>query len=289
MHYLNVKYNDDISQNNNNYVKKSWTTSSITSVLELEVENARKQIVAPIQLRSRDLIREYLQKSIVKVPEILKPQQNHQQQQQHQCHNETFSASVDVDITQINLAYKHPKVIAEELKHGGGEALAFDSLKKINHAADNSSIIIPQYKQKIQKNPERPHLIRKVTPSIARTWEQLSSTMNHFNGYEKQEEEDKQSYVLFVRKPFNFSAFDTHENEFAVNKIHHLAESENFYDSIDDDYEEEINDIDCNLDYDNRNMKCGGEMMADEIDSLEMRRSACRIGKDDITVWSIES
>lgn len=270
-------------------MKKSWTTSSITSALELEVENARKEIVVPIQLRSRDLIREYLQKSIVKVPEILKPQQ---QQQQHHGHNETFLASVDDDITEIDLAYKHPLVIAEELEHDGGEALAFDSLKKIESTADNSSIIIPQYKQEIQRNTDRPHLIGKVTPSIARTWEQLSSTMDHFSAYEKQDEEDKQSYVLFVRKPFNFSASDSHENEFAVNKIHHLAESEKFYDSIeeyDDDYEEEIDDVDCNLDYDDENMTCGGEMMADEIDSLEMKRGACRNGKDNVIVWSIES
>lgn len=273
-------------------MKKSWTTSSITSALELEVENARKEIVVPIQLRSRDLIREYLQKSIVKVPEILKPQQNHQQQQQHQCHNETFLASVDDDITEIDLAYKHPMVIAEELEHDGGEALAFDSLKKISNVADNSSIIIPQYKQEVRRNTDRPHLIGKVTPSIARTWEQLSSTMDHFSGYEKQDEEDKQSYVLFVRKPFNFSASDIHENEFAVNKIHHLAESEKFYDSIeeyDDDYEEEIDDVDCNLDYDDENMTCGGEMMADVIDSLDMKRTGCRNGKDDVIVWSIES
>ncbi|XP_070507505.1 putative uncharacterized protein DDB_G0277255 isoform X2 [Chironomus tepperi] len=293
VHYLNLKYNNDNVHNNNNnkhvqsnVMKKSWTTSSITSALELEVENARKEIVAPIQFGSRDLIREYLQKSIVKVPEILKPQQNCQQQQQ--CHNETFSASVN----EIDLAYKHPMVIAEELGHDGGEALAFDSLKKIGSGTDNSSIIIPQYKPEIRKNTERPHLIGKVTPSIARTWEQLSSTMDHYSGYEKQDEEDKQSYVLFVRKPFNFNASDSHENEFAVNKIHHLAESEKFYDSIeeyDDDYEEEIDDVDCNLDYDDENMTCGGEMMADVIDSLEMRRSACRSGMDDVIVWSIES
>ncbi|KAL7026483.1 hypothetical protein ACKWTF_013932 [Chironomus riparius] len=293
VHYLNLKYNNDIGQNNNKHVQsnvmeKSSTTLSINSALELEVENARKKFEAPIQLRSRDLICEYLQKSIIKVPDILKPQQNHNKHQQHHCHNETFSASVDVDINDIDLAYKHPMVIAEELEHGGREALAFDSLKKINHLADNSSIIIPQYKQEVWKNPERPHLIGKVTPNIARTWKQLSSTMNHFSEYEKQEEEDKQSYVLFVRKPFNFSASDSHENVFAVNKIHHLAESEKFYDSIEeynDDYEEEIDDIDYNLDYEDGNMTCGGEMMADETDSLEMRRC----GKDDVIVWSIES
>lgn len=271
-----------------NVIKKSWTTSSITSALELETENASNQIVAPIQLRSRDLIREYLQKSIVKVPEILKPQV-----QQQQCHNETFSTSDD--ISEMNLAYKHPLIIAEELENDAGEALAFESLKK----ADNSSIIVPQkhHRQEFRKNSCRPHLIGKVTPNIARTWEQLSCAMDggsfsEGNGCEKQEEEDKQSYVLFVRKPFSFCASDSTENEFAVNKIQHLIESEKFYDSIeeyDDDYEEEIDDVDCNLDYDDDNLTCGGEMMADVIDSLEMRKNLSGGEKDDIIVWSIES
>ena len=84
-------------------------------------------------------------------------------------------------------------------------------------------------------------------------------------------EEEKQSYVLFVRKPFNFQP---DEDDFAVNKIHHETGSEKFFDSIEgDDYADE---------YDEESCPEGGEEMAAVIDSLEMR---C----NDVLLWSIES
>jgi hypothetical protein len=225
-------------------IKKSWTTSNISAAVENE---------NPIQFQSRELIREYMGGK-TRVPEILKTPS-------------AFQTSVMT--AEINLAYKHPLVIEEELQHDAGEALATDSLPH-----QPRSIIVPQKTslRNQQKSPgDRPHLIGKVTPSIARTWEQLSSAMNDVNDDDDGDsmsgmEEDKQSYVLFVRKPFNFNGDE--EEAFDV----HQAGSEKFYDSIEygDDYEEEQEECD------------GRETMAEGVDSLEMR-------ENDVIVWSIES
>lgn len=229
-----------------NVIKKSWTESNISSA----VENKNR-----IQFRSRELIHEYMGKT--RVPEILKT-------------TSTFQTSAMS--SEINLAYKHPLVIEEELQNDAGEALATDSLQN-----QSRSIIVPQ-KTSLRNNrklsDDRPHLIGKVTPNIARTWEQLSSAMNDVSNDDDDDdeenmsgmEEDKQSYVLFVRKPFNFNGDD--EEAFDV----HQAGSEKFYDSIEygDDYEEEQEEFD------------GRETMAEGVDSLEMR-------ENDVIVWSIES
>jgi hypothetical protein len=251
-----------------NVMKKSWTTSSITSDVEREVT----------KFQSRDLIREYLLKSsTVQVPEIFKSQ----------CHKSTFNVSSNTVPPEINLAYKHPLVLAEELKHDAGETLAHDSL----HMHDNSSIIVPQRETANRVQQSRPHLIGNIKPSIARTWQQICAMSNDDYEYDRrttettatirtegEEEEDKQSYILFVRKPINFS--DTNSDaDFAV---HHRLESEKFFDSIEecnfaDTYEEELMEDE---------EACGGEVMASEIDSLEMRNY---IDNDDVLVWSIES
>jgi hypothetical protein len=251
-------------------IKKSWTTPSIADALELD--DAKPQL-----FQSRDLIREYLTKSLVKVPEILRSQQH-----------ETFATSAAIE--ELNMAYKHPLVIAHELQQDAGETTAIESLRKLG-SADNSSIIVPQ-PRKSRDRSERPHLIGKVTANIARTWEQLTSAMDCSSEVSGGEvEEDKQSYILFVRKPFNF---ETDESEFAVNKIHQHIESEKFYDSIEeygDDYEEEIDDVDGGADEEDEEA-CGGEIMAEQIDSLEMRRDAvdyCDDNDGDVIVWSIES
>lgn len=215
--------------------------------------------------KSRDLIREYLLKT--RVPEILKPQQGRR-------HSAAFTTSAVV--AEMNFAYKHPLVIAEELKqqiNGSGEALADGMERKLSNVADNSSIIIPKAIRPVKKavRDDRPRLIGKVTPSIARTWEQLSGTMEH-SIESHPEEDDKQSYVLFVRKPFNFHATD--DDHFAVNKIQHDA-SEKFFDSIENDSIAE---------YEEESYVEGGEEMAEELDSLEMQKH-----RSDIMLWSIES
>lgn len=229
-------------QVHSNVIKKSWTTPNIKHAIENE---------NPIQFQSRELIREYMGKA--RVPEILKTPS-------------TFQTSAMA--SEINLAYKHPLVIEEEMQHDAGETLATDSLPH-----QPRSVIIPQKTStRNQQKPsgDRPHLIGKVTPNIARTWEQLSSAMNDVNDEDEESmsglEEDKQSYVLFVRKPFNFNNDD--EEAFDV----HQAGSEKFYDSIEygDDYEEEQEECD------------GRETMAEGVDSLEMR-------ENDVIVWSIES
>lgn len=243
-------------------MKKSWTSPNINNETE-------------VKFRSRELIHEYLHKS--RVPEILKPP--------HQHSSLTFTASA---MAEIDWAYKHPLVLKEELQHDAGESLAIDSLHTSEH--QTSSIIVPHKiatttlrSHRNSVGGERPHLIGKVTQAIARTWEQLTNAMNDQssdavvgadNEEEEEEEEieDKQSYVLFIRKPFNFEG--EQDDDFAVNRIQHQVESEKFYDSIDeygDDDEEDQED------YHER------ETMADGVpDSLELH-------ENDVTVWSIES
>lgn len=224
-----------------NVIKKSWTTSNISTACEDETRNWPPEASS---FKSRDLIREYLLKT--RVPEILKNR-----------HSPTYDTSAMT--SDINFAYKHPLVAAEELKKDGGETLAYD----------NSSIIIPKPIRHPRKGTfvDRPHLIGKVTPGIAKTWEQLSSTLDSSIDSHAAEDE-KQSYVLFVRKPFNFQPS---ESEFAVNKIQHDA-GEKFFDSIDNDFQyAESCDDGSGTD--------GGEA---RLDSLEMR---C----NDVILWSIES
>lgn len=243
-----------------NVMKKSWTTSNIASAVERDTD---RYIEEAQQFKSRDLIREYLLKT--RVPEILKPWQSRA--------SSPFATSVTP--SEMNLAYKHPLVVAEELKNGGGEAMAIDLRSSLANIADNSSIIIPHpiRRRKPVDSSSRPHLIGKVTPTIARAWEQLSQAMD--SSMESHAvEDDKQSYVLFVRKPLNFNESD--DENFSVKKIQHSEDSEKFFDSIDEDaqygedYEEEVSDAE------------GGEMMAEQLDSLDLR---C----DDIIMWSIES
>lgn len=245
-----------------NVIKKSWTTCNIASAAE-DDEVARFSSEEAPKFQSRDLIREYLLKT--RVPEILKPAQGRRRSEVY------VTSAIPSD---VNFAYKHPLVAAEELMHGGGETLADDMERKLCNVADNSSIIVPKTIRHGKKtsNDGRPHLIGKVTASIAKTWEQLSSAMDS-SIESPADEEDKQSYVLFVRKPFNFHQSD--EENFDVNKIQHDA-ADHFFDSIDnelqfaeDDYEEEESTE-------------GGEVMAEELDSLEMR---C----NDVILWSIDS
>lgn len=234
-------------------MKKSWTTSNIA----VEIDKCKRGEEATSTFQSRDLIREYLLKT--RVPEILKPQQNR------------HSTAAFTMTSEMNFAYKHPLVIAEELKNGSGDAMADDAVRKLCNVVDNSSIIVPKrVKSQRKQSDDRPHLIGKVTPSIARTWEQLTNTIDQSLESQTQEEE-KQSYVLFVRKPFNFQPDD---DNFAVNKIQHDVASEKFFDSIEGG--EYIDD------YDEESCPEGGEEMAEELDSLEMR---C----NDVILWSIES
>lgn len=239
-------------------MKKSWTTPKIS---DDKSSQSCSQVASTF--KSRDLIREYLLKT--RVPEILKLSQSQRHSQDH-----VISAT---STSEMNFAYKHPLVIAEELKNSASEAKTEDVSKILLGGVDNSSIIIPKATRQLNKIPqdERPHLIGKVTPSIAKTWEQLSSAMDSSLNNQT-EDDDKQSYVLFVRKPFNFQA--SNEDLFAVNKINYGA-NETFYDSID-------NDVRYADEYNEESGTEGGELMAEDIDSLELR---C----NDVILLSIES
>jgi len=238
--------------------------------------------VPPFQ--SRELICEYLLKTS-------KPL--HQQQQYVNRRHST--AAVD-----MSLAYKHPLVVSEELRYGIPQ-YKYDSNSMMSNnnvyvseenededeeeeEAIDESIIIPQEKQHMNEDhhhhqQQHPHLIGRVTESIAKTWEQLTNGMHNNNKYESnnnsESNEDKQSYVLFVRRPLSFQKSE----DFSVKKIKH--ESGSFFDSIenDDDNDDEEEEIDNELAATEAE---AGEMMAEELDSLEMR---C----NDAVLWSIES
>lgn len=227
---------------------------------------------ANIDCMYNGLIREYLQNRTTSVPEIFKSEDNRR-----------HSTPSD-----INFAYKHPLVMAEELKNGSGEAMAYDQHDgdKICNVFDNSSIIVPKPIRPIKTSSpatsERPHLIGRVRPSIARTWEQITNAMDMNISMDTESrggvenDEDKQSYVLFVRKAIDFQQLDN--DKYAVNIMQHeVGLSENFFDSIDNDDE---------IDREEFEIESGGleagEGMAHEIDSLELR---C----NDLVMWSIES
>lgn len=244
-----------------NVIKKSWTTCNIPSAVD-DDHNADEASA----FQSRDLIREYLLKT--RVPEILKTAQGR--------HSPAYVTSAIP--SEVNFAYKHPLVAAEELMHSKGETMADGIGRKLSNVVDNSSIIVPKTIRhvKMSSHDGRPHLVGKVTASIARTWEQLTHAMeSSIEGpaEEVEEEEDKQSYTLFVRKPFSFQQSD---EVFDVNKIEHDA-GEQFFDSIDHElqFTEDVYD-------DEDETTEGGEMMAEGLDSLEMR---C----NDVILWSIES
>lgn len=267
-----------------NMLKKSWTTSNIATALELETKMPRGDIKVLTSEHSRNLMREYLEKAIDKIPEILKIQEG-------PCHCITFSEFEDNN--EINLAYKHPLVIAEEIERDAGEALAYDSLCNNIAVSNNPSIIVPQQRDD-NAVPKRPHLIRKVTPGIAKTWEQLSYAINgssfrEISDIERHDDEEKQSFVLFLRKPFNFCSSETNENDFAVKKIQHTEDSEEFYDSIedyDDDYEEEIDDVECDLEYDKQKLSCASETVANHMNSNETRKKNFKERNDHDTSWT---
>lgn len=179
--------------------------------------------------------------------------------------------------------------MAEELKIGcDDEAEAEDqddSDRKIgNNNYDNSSIIIPRPIRAVKSimsssSEERPHLIGRVRPSIARTWEQITNAMDMNLSLDtesrvNEHDEDKQSYVLFVRKAIDFQQLDN--DKYAVNKMQHTVGgiSEKFFDSIDNDADELNGEEEYEIE--------AGEEMAQEIDSLELR---C----NDLVMWSIES
>jgi hypothetical protein len=245
-----------------NVIKKSWTTCNIASTIE-DDHVARRSSDEASTFQSRDLIREYLLKA--RVPEILKTAQGR-----------NSAAYVTSAIpSEVNFAYKHPLVAAEELMRTGGETLADDIGRKLSNVNDNSSIIVPKTLRHVKKSSHdgRPHLVGKVTASIAKTWEQLTHAMDSsIESPAEEEDEDKQSYTLFVRKPFSFQQSD---EIFDVNKIQHEA-GEQFFDSIDHELQFAEDE------YDDDETTEGGEVMAEELDSLEMR---C----NDVILWSIES
>lgn len=153
---------------------------------------------------------------------------------------------------------------------------------------DEISVIIAQPKLNTfapivigkEQNSEQssPRLIGKVNPNLVKTWEQLSGNRIKINEKDKSlssDNSEKQSCVLFYRKPFSFKD-DVKTEKFHVNKILHSESSGDFYDSIDDQSIVEntyiVDDIMSSSIYINQdNEYAAGEGMA-ECGSLEKKK-----------------
>lgn len=153
---------------------------------------------------------------------------------------------------------------------------------------DEISVIIAQPKLNTfapivigkEQNSEQlsPRLIGKVNPNLVKTWEQLSGNRIKINEKDKSlssDNSEKQSCVLFYRKPFSFKD-DVNTEKFHVNKILHSESSGDFYDSIDDQSIVEntyiVDDIMSSSIYINQdNEYAAGEGMA-ECGSLEKKK-----------------
>lgn len=122
-------------------------------------------------------------------------------------------------------------------------------------------------------------LIGKVNPNLIKTWEQLSGNRIKINEKDKSlssDNSEKQSCVLFYRKPFSFKDDVKISEKFHVNKILHSESSGDFYDSIDDQSIVEntyiVDDIMSSSIYINQdNEFAAGEGMA-ECGSLEKKK-----------------
>lgn len=240
--------------------------------------NLRKSLTTPnlpaASPSTGNLIREFLMRT--RVPEILKPNPK----------SIISLASIEQQ-NEINLAYKHPLVVEEELVDDFGTTP--NAHNKYCDAPqisiDNSSIIVAKTRKILASdNHDRPRLIGKINPNILKTWEQLSNNMeddlqnrrvcNHESIGNQDEQEGQHSSVLFVRKPNTFP--NPQDVEFNYD-VRSSGDCERFYDSIDAFAvgglsDEEITDFLPNA---------AGDGMAN-IDSLEMKSNSLKL-------WSIES
>lgn len=151
---------------------------------------------------------------------------------------------------------------------------------------DEISVIIAQPKLntfspiiKDQNSDDDCRLIGKVNPNLIKTWEQLSGNRIKIHEKDKSlssDNSEKQSCVLFYRKPFSFKDDVKMTEKFHVNKILHSESSDDFYDSIDEQSIVEntyiVDDIMSSSIYLNQdNEYAAGEGMA-ECGSLEKKK-----------------
>lgn len=136
-------------------------------------------------------------------------------------------------------------------------------------------------------------LVGKVNPNIVRTWEQLNSViLRNQNSFTSKSIEsntnsnDKQSFTLFCRKPYNFKELEERLEKFPVSKVCYAESgSDDFFDSIDDNLSltekiiqvnEKSNEIDDDL---IMMSEAAGEGMAD-FDSLDKNKICWSIDED---------
>lgn len=239
--------------------------------------------------QSRDLIREYLTKSRTQPPPIFQTPI-------------VTSKPLELEIlNEVNLAYKHPILLMRGTSTDSEYDTTSDYVPSPDEKTKETSFILPVSKknafssltsmnQRDESTDATPcRLIGKVNPNLIKTWEQLNSSQHNIDktSLATSESSDKQSCVLFYRKPFNFKEDNCLENKFHVNRVVHSESSGDFYDSIDDRSIIENtyvvdDDIMGSIYHDNdddETVMVGGEGMA-ECDSLIEKKKLC---------WSIEN
>lgn len=132
-------------------------------------------------------------------------------------------------------------------------------------------------------------LVGKVNPNLVRTWQQLNlRNQNSFtaNSIESDSNSnDKQSFTLFCRKPYNFKEFEERLEKFPVRRVRYTESGcDDFFDSIDDNsLTDQLLNVSNNLQEIDENILmvtgAAGEGMAD-FDSLEKNKLCWSIDDD---------
>lgn len=132
-------------------------------------------------------------------------------------------------------------------------------------------------------------LVGKVNPNLVRTWQQLNlRNQNSFTASSIESDSnsnDKQSFTLFCRKPYNFKELEERLEKFPVRKVRYTESGcDDFFDSIDDNsLTDQLLNVSNNLQEIDENILmvtgAAGEGMAD-FDSLEKNKLCWSIDDD---------
>lgn len=132
-------------------------------------------------------------------------------------------------------------------------------------------------------------LVGKVNPNLVRTWQQLNlRNQNSFTASSIESDSnsnDKQSFTLFCRKPYNFKELEERLEKFPVRRVRYTESGcDDFFDSIDDNsLTDQLLNVSNNLQEIDENILmvtgAAGEGMAD-FDSLEKNKLCWSIDDD---------
>lgn len=185
-----------------------------------------------------------------------------------------------VEVLEAGDESQHSSVIKLEPRIIPVKKSAFGSLTRQENVDDEKSSVEAKCR-----------LVGKVNPNIVRTWEQLNSVIlrnqNSFTTSSMDSDansNDKQSFTLFCRKPYNFKELEERLEKFPVRKVRYTETGcDDFFDSIDDSsLTDRLLNVSGNLhEGDNNILMTGaaGEGMAD-FDSLEKHKICWSIDDD---------